>query len=74
MLTTVSGSGRTWIIGSKDFDQSLPSGAVFELRFKVTVVIITTIVGVIIIIIINTTKICWPSSQVNQKSKMSTIL
>ena len=73
MLTTVSGSGRTWIIGSKDFDQSLPSGAVFELRFKVTVVIITTIVGVIIIII-NTTKICWPSSQVNQKSKISTIL
>jgi len=35
-LGDVSGSGTSWIIGSKDFDQSLPGGAVFELRFKVS--------------------------------------
>jgi len=35
-LGEVSGSGSRWIIGSKDFDQSLPAGAVFELRFKVS--------------------------------------
>ena len=42
MTIPVSGSGTSWIIGSKDFDQSLPGGAVFELRFKVSLDLYST--------------------------------